>query len=49
MKIIVEINYNIIKWFKVFSNVLKYIIDDFDVIAILYKDFILKNKFYNFK
>ena len=49
MKIIVKVNYNIIKWFKVLSNILKYIINDFNVIAILYKDFILKNKLRSFK
>ena len=48
MKIIIKIYNYTIKRSKVFLNILKYIIDDFNIITILYKNLILEIKLNDF-
>ena len=45
MKIVVKAYDYVIKRSKIFANVLKYIINNLDVITILYRDFISKDQF----
>ena len=44
MKIIIEVYNYIIKRSKILSNILKYIIDNLDIVVVLYRDLILENK-----
>ena len=44
MEVIIEIYDYIIKRSGVLSNILKHTINDLDIIAVLYRDFVLENK-----
>ena len=43
MKVVAKAYDYVIKRFKIFANVLKYTINNFDIITILYRDFVLKD------
>ena len=49
MKIIVKTRNDLIKEIIIVSNILKYTIDDLNIVTILYKDLILKYKLDRFK